>query len=322
VQSASSMMGYSGFNTIAESNNFIAVYANGLNSTWNITAGQTGPDDVGFLNALMDSIINDYSVNQNRMYCCGFSYGGFMSHRMACEYSNKFAAIASVSGLMANATYTACNPMNAIPVLQIHGTADLIISYNGSASNKSVNDVMTFWQQKNACNATPTVTSLPDVVSEGSTVNKNDYSPCGSNKPVELLKIVNGGHTWANELSLSGIGNVNKDISASQEIWNFFNRFSLANVGVLSISNTINNISIYPNPVINQFEINVDKNIVSQIQICNLIGQQQTSNYRVLSTENNKFRIDASKLKSGFYYISLMDVKGNSRSIKFVKSNE
>jgi hypothetical protein len=133
---------------------------------------------------------------------------------------------------------------------------------------------------------------------------------------------VNGGHTWANELSLSGIGNVNKDISASQEIWNFFNRFSMANVGVLSISNTINNISIYPNPVINQFEINVDKNIVSQIQICNLIGQQQTSNYRVLSTENNKILIDASKLKLGFYYISLIDVKGNSRSIKFVKSNE
>jgi polyhydroxybutyrate depolymerase len=228
TQTAQGIMTYSGFNEIAEREGFIAVYPNGVNLAWNVGfGGGSSADDVGFLSALIDTLAQHYPVDLARVYSCGMSNGGFMSHRLACELSDRIAAIAGVTGTMSSATFDDCSPERPVPVLQIHGTADLIVNYNGAVGIKSVDETLAFWRAHNDCPPTALFEALPDIVNEGSTVERYTYGPCEEESEVMLLKVLNGGHTWPGSNGLSGLGNTNRDISASEEIWDFFSRHRL-----------------------------------------------------------------------------------------------
>ncbi len=106
------------------------------------------------------------------------SNGGFMSFLLSCQLSNRIAAIASVTGSMTPQTYNNCNPQHPTPILQIHGTADGTVPYNGDSTwTKSINDVLQYWVDFNDCNSTPSVSNVPDVnSSDGSTVDHIVYS--------------------------------------------------------------------------------------------------------------------------------------------------
>lgn len=250
TQNANSIMGYSGFNALADSNKFFVVYANGVSNAWNTNSGFPGgstADDVGFISAIIDTMQQRFGIDANRVYSCGFSAGGFMSHRLACELGNRIAAIAAVSGTMSDAALKACTPSRAVPVMQVHGTSDLVVSYGGGISNISVDNTLKFWTGQNQCAAGSKTSSLPDLVSEGSTVERIEYSPCSLGSEVVHLKVNSGGHTWPGS-SGSGVGNTNMDISASAEIWKFFNRFDLNGAvnGMKPETRLVQR--IYPNP--------------------------------------------------------------------------
>lgn len=232
TQSSATIMNVSGFNAIADTGNFIVAYPNGVGNAWNTNSGMTGgssADDIGFIGALADTLHSLYNIDLNRVYSCGFSAGGYMSHRLACEAPRCYAAVASVAGTMSNAAYAACSPSRPTPVMQIHGTSDFIVSYNGSiAGGKSVDDVIALWSTSNTCATPPVVQLLPDInTQDNSTVEKSVYSPCSSNVRVELYKVIGGGHQWPGTTALlGGLGAINRDINASAEIWNFFSGFS------------------------------------------------------------------------------------------------
>jgi hypothetical protein len=157
-----------------------------------------------------------------------------------------------------------------ISVLQIHGTSDIVVSYNGGgAGGKGAMDVVNYWVTKNNCPNNGTTTSLPNTSTiDMSTVDKIEYTPCATNTEVQLLKINSGGHTWPNASGLSGIGTVNMDIDASTEIWNFFNKHT--NPNVISTYNK-NLVSISPNPCNGFFTLNIDK--LQHINLYNNLGQ-------------------------------------------------
>ena len=70
---------------------------------WNVgSPGSSGNpvDDVGFIEALIDELANSYAINLDRVYATGMSNGGFMSFLLACQLSEKIAAVASVTGSM------------------------------------------------------------------------------------------------------------------------------------------------------------------------------------------------------------------------------
>lgn len=227
TQTAQGIMGYSGMNSVAEEENFIACYPNGVNFSWNVGFTAAATDDVNFIETLIDSLSADWLINPRRVYACGMSNGGFMSYRLACELGNKIAAIASVTGSMTTATFNSCAPVRAVPVLEIHGTADAVVPYAGSNGILPVQEVIQFWRNNNNCPAAAATSNLPDLVSEGSYVEKQLYSPCSDGSSLEHLRIVGGGHTWPGSSGISGIGNTNRDISASREIWRFFSQYSL-----------------------------------------------------------------------------------------------
>ena len=127
--SASQQMFYGDFRDIADTEGFLLVHPEGTSSIgdqfWNVGfPGNSSStiDDVGFTEALIDELATLYAIDLDRVYATGMSNGGFMSFLLACQLSEKIAAVASVTGSMTQDTFDDCNAQHPTPVLQIHGT--------------------------------------------------------------------------------------------------------------------------------------------------------------------------------------------------------
>lgn len=207
----------SGFNDIADQEGFIAVYPQGLENesgeaSWDIN----GETDVEFISALIDTIDSEYGVDPERVYASGMSMGGYMSYKLACSLTNRIAAIGSVAGV--SLTYN-CSPSEPIPVLQIHGMQDDVVSYD------NVSSTIEFWVEHNNCPETPEVTDpYPEGDSE-STYYKEHYGPGDENTEVILITGREDGHTWP---GMSFLGSDPESVVASEEIWEFFSRHTLS----------------------------------------------------------------------------------------------
>ena len=225
-------MNYTKLNEVADTSGFIVVYPSGGITNWNSGMGDNpfwptdNVNDVGFISKLIDAILCDYDIDLNRVYACGYSNGGFMSYKLACELSNRIAAIASVGGVLSIGTEQNCNPLFTMPVLQIHGTADHKVPINGTTGWKSVDQTLSNWIDFNSCVQVDTIL-LPDLdPSDDCSVEKISFTNCLDNSNVIYYKVINGGHTWPGAgPPVHTAGNTNQDISASVEIWNFFKNY-------------------------------------------------------------------------------------------------
>lgn len=233
TSNAKEQMGYGDFRPIADTAGFIIVHPQGTlldgKTHWNVGGWTLASkiDDVGFTAALIDSLSASYNINQNRIYATGMSNGGYMSFLLACQLSNKIAAIASVTGSMTIQTYDACDPQHPTPVMQVHGTKDGTVPYEGNPFwTKSIDDVMTYWISYNHCKKTPAATQLPDVnTSDGSTVEHLIYEKGDQHATSEHYKVTGGNHKWP--LLKGGGPGTNHDFNATLEIWRFFLRYDL-----------------------------------------------------------------------------------------------
>jgi polyhydroxybutyrate depolymerase len=128
---------------------------------WNATDaccdfGNTQVDDVAYLSGLVKEIGEHYAVDPKQVYFTGHSNGGFMSHRLACDKSGLIAAVASLAG----STYldpTKCAATEPVSVLQIHGTKDDSVLYEGEVQDgigyPSARQTVAIWAEKNGCSA-------------------------------------------------------------------------------------------------------------------------------------------------------------------------
>ena len=219
---------YTNFNDVSDTANFIVVYPQGTllkrKSHWNVGGWTLDSkiDDVGFISSLLDSLSERYNINQSRIYSTGMSNGGYMSFLLACQLSDRIAAIASVAGSMTPQTYNLCNPQRPIPVLQIHGTNDQKVPYKGNRKwSLSINKVLEYWINHNNCDITPVEMSFPDINnSNESNVHRLSWLN-GDNSVITDHIIVNGaGHDWF------GVWG-NMDINSTAEIWKFFSQYDI-----------------------------------------------------------------------------------------------
>lgn len=156
------------FRPLATEFGFILAVPNGLQGAaglrfWNGTdfccgVNQKPVDDVQYIRDLVDGMAEEYSIDRKRIHLFGHSNGGFLSHRIACEAPDLIASIASFAGVTFK-NPEKCNGKDPVPVLQIHGTSDLIISYNGSGAYPSAKDTVKQWVQINNCKTDKTVKS-------------------------------------------------------------------------------------------------------------------------------------------------------------------
>ena len=264
------------FRGIADTANFIMVLPNGTAITATALTGGLGFDmfgdvsrginDVNFVSELLDSLIKKYNIDTTRIYATGMSNGGFMAYELACHLSDRVTAVASVTGSMQENRTAVCNATHPIPVMQIHGTTDGVVDYNGGSGAKGtifyiptvpVEDLVDFWVAHNNTSTTPTKTDIADTSStDGSTVEHYVYSGGSRNATVELFKIIGGGHQWPGDTVTAATAgeNRNMDFSASKEIWRFFSQQSFL-ADASSIDKPEAQVTIYPNPSSVQFTI-------------------------------------------------------------------
>ena len=303
TQNGATMMAFSGFNAIADTGNFVVVYPDGIGNSWNVgLSGGSSADDVGFLLALVDTLHRQFNIDYRRVYSTGFSNGGFMSYKLACEVPDSFAAIAPVSGTMTDAAFSSCQPALAMPVMHIHGTSDFVVSYTGSFGNVSAEAALDVWSDFNNCPAAPVIEELPDLVAEGSTVERYTWAPCNDGSEVVLLKVINGGHTWPGSVGVTGIGITNRDIVASSEIWNFVKRFTRGEPTAISQKETAS-FRIYPNPVNdNQITITSHKSLRHiNVQIIEISGRLVFS--KQIDTGSSAFSLYLPDITPGIYMV-------------------
>lgn len=307
TSNANNIMLYSRFNDLAETENFIVVYPQGLllngSTHWNVggwTLAST-VDDVGFVDLLLDQLEEDYNIDASRIYSTGMSNGGFMSFLLACQISERIAAIASVTGSMTPQTYDACNPERILPVLQVHGNQDGVVPYEGAIWTKSIDEVISYWNEHNKCDAEAEVYNVNDSIqSDGSTVEQFVFDNGSNCSSVIHFKVDGGGHDWPGAWG-------NMDINASSEVWSFLSQYNTNGlIGCLTSAadqNSNNLIEIFPNPVVETLNIKtaVGKNF--SYRIFNLIGS-------VIKTgvlTDNKNQISITTLNAGIYYLLVGD---------------
>lgn len=299
---------YGDFKPIADTADFLIVAPEGTrdfsNAThWNVGWGASTVDDLSFTNALLDTLIANYNIDPNRIYSTGMSNGGFMSHMLACELSERITAIASVTGSMTFAKLASCDPQHPTPVMQIHGTGDQVVPYVGQSPwTANIDSIVAYWTSFNQNDSTPIETDLPDIApNDGSTVTHYQYVNGSSGAKVELYKVFNGGHTWPNNQFITN--GTNFDFDASLAIWQFFAQYDLAS---LSNSTNLENevaapvFSLYPNPALSELSV--------------LRSSTKPTHYQVWDTKGKMIqegrlgqasKISVESLNTGLYFIHI-----------------
>lgn len=245
---AESAQNFTNFNEISEEYGFLMAYPQaGFKSAvdsyvWadgrGLAPDKLGIDDVGFINKLVEQLIEEYKINENKIYLCGFSNGSFLTQRIAFEANSKFAAIGTLGGTMNEIYFENENPGRAIPMVYVFGTEDPLVPYEGGYVSDNSNfepvvgteDAVSFWENNNGCQTALNPVELPNTNAiDNSTVTVFEYTDCDcKNSQVKFYRINGGGHTWPGvPLSIQNLGEVNLDIEASRVLWEFFDQFEL-----------------------------------------------------------------------------------------------
>lgn len=334
------MFTHSKMNAVADTGHFLIAYPEGrivqdlvfggANTGWNVLATYNGnQDDVAFTDSLIDHIHADFNVDATRIHATGSSNGGEMAFYVACELPNRIASVASVSNAMNDSLINSCQMTRPFSTLLMHGTADPYFPWGGIPgwfSSPSVTP--SFWASQNNCLSDSIVTELPDLVtSDNSTVTLIEYVGCDQNTEVMFYRVNNGGHGWPGTgPNLPALGNTNRDINASSEIWNFFKRNPHPDIP-LGITHTDENFSStfqlkqnYPNPFnpSTTIEYSLLKNGFVSLTVYNLLGQEVVTLVDAKKSAGQyAVRFDAAALTSGIYYYTLK-VDGFQQSRKMV----
>jgi polyhydroxybutyrate depolymerase len=218
---------------IADREHFITVYPDGTGvlRSWNgggccAAAVQDQIDDVGFVRALIDHIGASLCIDERRVFASGMSNGAILSQRLGCELADRLAAIAPVAGTDMTST---CEPARPLPILEVHGTADGHVPFDGgegcgptSVPFTSVPDTIERWRTRNGCGESHSVT-----FQEGDGTCET-YAGCSAGADVTLCSIAGGGHNWpggkppADLAECPGNGFQSSTFMASEVAWRFF----------------------------------------------------------------------------------------------------
>ncbi|MBL7787596.1 MAG: T9SS type A sorting domain-containing protein [Chitinophagales bacterium] len=308
-----------GFHQIADTANFIVVTPQALpdpspligmlGNAWNSGAAMFGItpnatlNDSGFLIALVDSIAAHYDIDPNRIYFTGFSMGGYMSNRMACEHSDRVAAIASVAGTIG--TSLTCTPERPVHTLHFHGTADGTVAYSGNQSGMDAEELVQFWRDNNHCDTAAIHTALPNTnPSDGYTIDRYEYNNGIWGAQTKFYKTTGADHTWLGP---------NNDVYYTAEIWKFFSTHSLLQEPLGNPSTPTLHLPIawrvYPNPANNTLYIELPEGATGTLR---LMDMQTRQHYRTDLQGSSYHSIDISQLPAGIYVVQWQHDKGIS----------
>lgn len=223
------------FDLVADQKGLIVCYPDGYKKSWvddrhTGPAAEAGVDDIRFFDQLLTQLSATYAIDENRVYACGMSNGGFMSMSLACHLSNRFAAVAAVTGNLAPNPATYCSDAAPTGVLLIGGVNDPVSPYFGGPitdESDALGFPLTFehWKNVNGC-VDPALDSvwIDHVPDDGTTVVTHTYSNCDSSVKVVLYEVIGMGHTWPQGFPFfkeSTVGKTSQEFNAAAVIADF-----------------------------------------------------------------------------------------------------
>lgn len=292
-----------GFQEIADTTNLILVVPQAIehavfSTAWNSGAGFMGIypnetiDDVGFINHLVEVIEEAYSIDSEKVYLTGFSMGGFMTSRMACEAPEKFAAFGVVAGTLGSAI-TDCSPQRKSRLIQLHGTMDQVVGYNNNNFGLAVNDYLTQWLQINEITSEALVTSIDNNSNDGYEITKYKYI---SDDDIDVVhyKVEGADHIWLSQ-PFNGI-------NYTEELWHFFNDYETP-ISIEEPKLTNSSFNIYPNPTNGTIYIQQSTPSEYTLKIYDYLGKELVN--KNINAITYKCDLSGLGLSSGMYFLKL-----------------
>lgn len=230
--------------TTAAARGFALMTPTGGLQSWNAgsccaPSSAFGVNHVRIISAMLDDAGTLFSIDEDRVFAAGHSNGGMMAYRLACELSDRIAAIASNAAVMMDRNLDttpptevfACQPVRPVPVLHIHGLGDLCAPFEGGMSTGAAggmrapaSESIDFWVANNRCSLDPLVASY-----RNGNARCERYNLCQAGANVELCTIERAGHIWPGNGISPAVGDVcggtgSNDLNANDYIWTFFSR--------------------------------------------------------------------------------------------------
>lgn len=228
-----------GWREKAEAEGFLAVFPDGVGrvQTWNAVhccgaALEEDVDDVGFVRYMVEGLSAVARVDRARVYAAGMSNGGMLSHRIAAELSDVFAAAAPVAGTIGGRARrgapieTVVPPSRPVPVILFHGVEDRNVLYFGGPSESPIpttrvdlsqEESAAFWAAANSCDPEPEV----EVNTTGH-VRFYRFLGCDGGADVVHVTITDQGHAWPGARPRPFGDPPSREVSATDEAWAFF----------------------------------------------------------------------------------------------------
>lgn len=253
-------------------------------------------NDVGFISALIDTVMSTNNIDGNRIYATGFSNGGFMTQRLACELTHRFSAVASVSGTRAQA-FPACGAGTYLPVIHFHGDADSVVRLDGFVSSGAIGDylgitvdsLLNYWAAANQ--ATISSQTIVHGDSNSNLYAESTFYKDNNDKTVLQYCLIYGG-----EHRYYGYNSTDNGFDIADLSWTFFNQHQTP--GTLEINPIeMHTYSLYPNPASDFISWKGEEHQIQEVVIYSITGS-------LIHSQTNHFdKINVSHLQAGVYLV-------------------
>lgn len=161
--------------------------------SWNSMAvGGTRRDDVGFIAAAVEHASQSFDFDRENVILSGFSGGGMMTWRVACDAPGDFAAYAPIAGTFWEPVPTDCT--TPVRIFHTHGTTDTVVPLAGRTvgsglTQGNVFEVLANQRALHGCGPEPSTRSMAQGRYEIS-----EWSQCSGDDDI-VLALHDGGHT-------------------------------------------------------------------------------------------------------------------------------
>ena len=184
---------WSRFNRLADSRGFVvASLSSGTSTNWLAAEWMNSEADVDYMRSELKLLETAENIDPTRVFVVGFSAGGSMAYRAACELADQIAGIGVVSSSFA---MTHCTPKQPVSVMGIFGTADGVVKFNGTSRVEAPSASMARWRGFDSCPTAPTM-------SGSGVVTTQIWQPCAAGTAVAYTVIEGGKHAWSGEPGL------------------------------------------------------------------------------------------------------------------------
>jgi polyhydroxybutyrate depolymerase len=175
----------------------ILVYPAGIGQSWNAgycchQAQTNGVDDVTFLTAVVDRVVATQR-DAGQVYLAGYSNGGKMALRMACDAPHLFAAIATYGAVNA----MPCPHPTPVSLLVAASTGDPELAIGPSGQPQSINGYTepTVQAQVDQSRQVDGCQTAAHTGTQGN-LTSTTWTRCRSGNTVQLSLYQGGSHLW------------------------------------------------------------------------------------------------------------------------------